>query len=474
MFLRKTKRVKCGKTHHYWSIVENRRLPNNKVVQRHVLYLGEINDSQQYAWRKSIEIFTDDAPEAKTVALFPEDRAPEVPDDQIVRIRVAEMELRRPRQFGACWLAGQLYCQLRLDWFWAERLPRNRKGTPWDLILQTLVTYRLISPGSEWRLHREWFDSSAMADILEEDFSLVEIHKLYECLDKLVAHKASLLQHLRQRWEDLYNAKFDVLLYDLTSTYFESHPPFGEDQPLRQFGYSRDKRPDCVQVILALVVTPDGLPLAYETLKGNTSDKSTLKDFLDKIESLHGKANRIWVMDRGIPTEEVLQYMKEQKIGYLVGSPRGRLTSLEESFLSKPWQEVRPDVLVKTNKTDDDVYVMARSLDRQNKEQAMRQRKLKDYRDRLKELSGMKLKRDALLKKLGSAEAQATPKVAAMFDVTIEEGASNAQPQWNYKLRRDRLRIARRREGVYLLRTNLNTTDPKAIWEYYLQLRSIP
>lgn len=470
MFLRKNRRVKSGKDHYYWNIVENRRLPNDKVVQRQVLYLGEINDSQRWAWRKSIEAFSDESPTPQTLALFPEDRAPEVPDDQVVRIRMDQLQVRRPRQFGACWLAGLLYCELRLDWLWAELLPRSRKGTPWDLVLQTLVTYRLIAPGSEWRLHRQWFDSSAMADILEEDFGLVEIHKLYECLDKLLVHKTRVLRHLRQRWEDLYSAKFDVLLYDLTSTYFESNPPFGPDQSLRQYGYSRDKRSDCVQVILAMVVTPDGLPMAYEVMRGNTSDRTTLRGFLDQIEAAHGKANRIWIMDRGIPTEEVLHYMRQEKIGYLVGTPRGQLTKMEADFLGKPWQEVRPEVSVKLRQEDGDTFVMARSRDRQGKEQAMRRRKMKNYRNRLKELAHMDLTRDDLLKKLGAAEKEATPKVAALWTVKVEEGNSGEKPRWSFVLRREVLRTLRRREGVYLLRTNLEQTDPKVLWEYYLQL----
>lgn len=470
MFLRKNKRCKAGKDHFYWNIVENRRLPNDKVVQRQVLYLGEINDSQERAWRKSIEAFSDKNPTPQTIALFPEERAPQGPDDQIVRIRMDQLQVRRPRQFGGCWLAGLLYYELRLDWLWAELLPRSRKGTPWDLVLQTLVTYRLLSPGSEWRLHRQWFDGSAMADLLEEDFCLVEIHRLYECLDKLLEHKTRVLRHLRQRWEDLYNAKFDVLLYDLTSTYFESNPPFGTDQPLRQYGYSRDKRSDCVQVILAMVVTPEGLPMAYEVFRGNTSDRTTLRGFLDRIEATHGKANRIWVMDRGIPTDEVLEYMRQENIGYLVGTPRGRLTKMEADFLDKPWQEVRPEVLVKLHQEDGDTYVMARSRDRQGKERAMRQRQLKNYRDRLKELAQMDLTRDELLKKLGAAEKEATPKVAALFTVRIEDGTPGQKPQWTFGLQRAKLRTLRRREGVYLLRTNLHQTDPKAIWEYYLQL----
>lgn len=294
MFLRCTNRKKDGKKHSYWSIVESRRVAGNRVVQRQVLYLGEINDSQREAWLKTIEVFEDGSP--KPMALFPEDRY-EIDDNQVVRVRLKDIGLHRPRQWGACWLACMLYKQLGLDTFWAERLSPSRKGTRWDLIAQALTCYRLIDPGSEWRLHRHWYEVSAMADLLGAGFELVEIHKLYTCLDRLLEHKRALFDHLAQRWRDLFNAKFDVLLYDLTSTYFESDPPFTEGDK-RRYGYSRDKRFDCVQVVIALIVTPEGFPLAYEVMAGNTADNTTLQEFLKKIEDQYGRAERIWVMDR--------------------------------------------------------------------------------------------------------------------------------------------------------------------------------
>ena len=282
MFLRANRRFKDGKVHQYWSIVENKRVAGGKVVQRHVLYLGEINDSQRESWRKTVEIFEDGHPHPRTVALFPQERIAPAPQESIVRIRLDALELHRPRQWGACWLACELYEQLGLDRFWAARLPPSRKGTRWDLILQALCAYRLIDPGSEWRLHRQWFEQSAMADLLGSDFRLAEIHRLYEVHDQLLAHKAALFSHLQERWRDLFNAKFEVLLYDLTSTYFESDPP---EEDKRKFGYSRDKRSDCVQVVIALIVTPEGFPLAYEVLAGNTADKTTLREFPEKDRS---------------------------------------------------------------------------------------------------------------------------------------------------------------------------------------------
>src|SRR6201981_3232125 len=337
MFLRQTIRKKDGKEHRYFSVVENRRVADGRVVQRHLLYLGEINDSQERAWRKSIEVFDEDAAAPRTLALFPRARGEElVPDASIVRLRLSQTRLCRPRQWGACWLTLMLWRELQLDRFWSGRLEVSRKGTRWDQVLFVLVAYRLLAPGSEWRLHREWFQRSALTDLLGADAGVAQIHKLYRCHDRLLMHKQAVFDHLVGRWRDLFNVSYEVLLYDLTSTYFEADPPFPEGDK-RRFGYSRDHRPDCVQIVIALVVTPEGLPLAYEVLPGNTSDKTTLRGFLERIERQYGKARRIWLMDRGVPTEEVLTEMRaaDPPMHYLVGTPKGRLTRLEKHLVAK-------------------------------------------------------------------------------------------------------------------------------------------
>jgi transposase len=482
MFLRCSTRKKNGKHHHYWSIVENKRVAGGKVLQRHVLYLGEINGCQQEAWQKTIEVFEDGQPHPKTVALLPEEEcglaetaAPrQAGEQEIVRIRLAAMELRRPRQWGACWLACHLYEQLELGPFFAERLPPSRKGTRWDLILQTLCSYRLIDPGSEWRLHRQWFERSAMGDLLGEDFALAEIHRLYECHVRLLEHKEALFSHLQARWKDLFNARFDVLLYDLTSTYFESDPPFGENDK-RKRGYSRDKRPDCVQVVIALVVTPEGFPLAYEVMPGNTSDKTTLRAFLRKIETQYGKADRIWVMDRGIPTEEVLAEMRQSDppIHYLVGTPKGRLSKLEGQLTLLPWEQVREGIEVKLLPQEGELYVFAQSRDRINKERAMRRRALRKLLTRLGELRTMNLKRDQLLLKIGEAKA-AAGRAYYLVDLRLPAAREAVNEEtFRFKINRAKLRIARRREGRYLLRSNLCEQMPVKLWELYIQLTQV-
>jgi Transposase DDE domain len=470
MFLRKNERRKDGKTHLYWSVVENRRLDSGRVVQRHVLYLGEINSSQAEAWRRAIEVFDEDAGAPRSLSLFSDARCDLPADDaSIVRLRLGEMRLRRPRQWGACWLAGVLWRELQLDRFWAERLPGSRKGTRWADVLQVLATYRLISPGSEWRLHRQWFLDSAMADLLGADFGLAEAHKLYACHDKLLAHKQALFSHLTQRWRDLFNASFDVLLYDLTSTYFEVNASDLPEGSKRRHGYSRDKRPDCPQLVIALVVTPEGLPLAYEVLPGNTADSKTLRSFLEKIESQYGKARRVWVMDRGVPTEEVLAEMRasDPPVRYLVGTPKGRLTRLEKQLLDKPWRKAREGVEVKLLAQDEELYVLAQSADRVSKERAMRRRQLKWLWARLKKLAEMDVSREERLMKLGAARSKA-PCAWRLVKTDVDKTGA-----LTYALDRDKLRKTRRREGRYLLRTNMADDDPAKLWQYYIQLVAV-
>lgn len=472
MFLRAKKRFKDGKEHRYWSVVENRRLPGGKVSQRQVLYLGEINDSQKAGWCKAIDVVDGKSGRATQLALFPDDRnVPELACET-VQICLSDLSLHRPRQWGSCWLACQLWDQLQLDDFWRQHLPSSRKGTSWLNVLKTLVAYRLISPGSEWRLHREWFRNSAMGDLLGEDDSLVQKDKLYRCHDKLLAHKRDFFSFLTRQWQALFDVKFDVLLYDLTSTYFECNPP---GQGKRKYGYSRDKRGDCVQVVIALIVTPDGFPLAYEVMDGNTSDKTTLADFLQAIEEQYGKANRTWVMDRGIPTEEVLGQMRNsvQPVSYLVGTPKGRLTKLEKSFLGKPWEQVRQEVKVKLLDQGDELYILARSDGRFNKEKGIRQRKLKRLWRRLHELQGQRISRDTLLMKIGAAKKEAG-RTFSLVSINLPEADELVNSKtFTFSLNKKKLRTVRRREGCYLLRSNLISADPGQLWQHYIQLTEV-
>ena len=463
MFLRHTTRKKDGKEHRYWSVVENRRLRGGSSVQKVLLYLGEINDSQHAGWCKAIDALDGDKP--VQMFLYPADRQPPK-EISPVQIRMDKLILRRPRQWGACWLTLELWKKLQFDEFWAARLPTSREGTRWLNVLKTLVTYRLLDPGSEFRLHRLWYDGTAMADLLGEDFRPAAKENLYRCLDKLLEHKNALFGQLVARWKDLFGARFDVLLYDLTSTYFEIDPPDPATSKKR-YGYSRDKRPDCVQVVIALIVTPEGFPLAYEVLPGNTQDRSTLRDFLKRIEAQYGKADRIWVMDRGGPTEETIQEMQASTppVQYLVGTPKGLLNRFEEAFLKSEWQQVREKLDVKLIKEKGETYVLTRSGDRIQKERAMRRRKLRRLWRRLKELAAMKNQsQEKLLMRLGAAKQDA----GLIWRLVEVQSAP-----FTFRLNREALRLARRREGRYLLRTNLACQDPAELWCMYMRLSEV-
>ena len=382
------------------------------------------------------------------------------------------MELRRPRAFGNYWLGCELWRQLGLDAFWEERLGPGREEVAWAKVLELLVVSRLISPGSEFRLHRQGFDQSAMGDLLGTGFAVAEKDRLYRCLDRIGEHKAALFDHLRQRWQDLFQARFDVLLYDLTSTYIEGE---GEGIPKAKHGYSRDHRFDCRQVVIALVVTPEGFPLAYEVMDGNTSDRTTLRGFLGKIEAQYGRARRVWVMDRGIPTEEVLAEMRDpqREVFYLVGTPRGKIEQYEKKWLELPWQKVRDSVEVKLFAEGGELYVLAKSEGRRAKEQAIRRRKLVRLLWKLRDLRRKCPARDQLLLRIGAAKKEAGRAFGFVRLQLPPEGAAVTRQTFTFGLDKEKLNQAELRDGHYLLRSNLVGEDPAVLWERYIQLTQI-
>ena len=471
MYLKCHRRFKDGKEHRYWSIVESIRTKRG-VMKRQLLYLGELNDSQKAQWCSALDVLDESNDSVRQMCLFPEDRTPPPDVSNPVQIRLSQMTLRHPRQWGGCWLAMELWNQLGLDSFWGSRIPDSRKGTGWLSVLKTLVAYRLLDPGSEWRLHRDWFTTSAMADLLGEDDSVAAKDTLYRCLDRLCEHKSDLFSFLKTQWSLLFNASYDVLLYDLTSTYFECDVP--EAEGLRRFGYSRDKRSDCVQVVIALIVTPEGFPVAYEVMPGNTSDKTTLPEFLRKIEAQYGKMNRLWIMDRGIPTEAALEQMRHEGASYLVGTPRGRLSQLENQLFAQPWKQVQEQIEVKLARDGEDLYVLTRSGGRCDKERSMRRRKLKKLWKRLHEIQHMKrIDHKELLMKLGAARKEAGD-TWKLVEITTPEKEDLITPEtFLFHLNRKKLRKARRSEGTYLLRTNLRAGNPEELWKQYIVLTEV-
>ena len=472
MFLRSNNRKKDGKDHRYFSIVENHRLASSKTVQRTVLYLGEINDQQQAAWRKTLSVFDEEQQEYANLSLFPDDR--EIPADAVdsLQVKVSGLELRRPRVFGSCWLGCELWRQLGLQEFWDSRLAGSREEVAWEKVLQLLVVNRLLDPGSEFRVHRQWYLSTAMDALLGTDFAVAEKDRLYRCLDRVLEHKQELFLWLRQKWADLFQADFEILLYDLTSTYFEGAM---EENPKAKYGHSRDKRTDCLQVVIALVITPDGFPLAYEVMDGNTSDRTTLRGFLEQIEKTYGKAKRMWVMDRGIPTEEILQEMRNpaREIFYLVGTPKGKIQQCEKKWLDLPWQKVRESVEVKLFEQDGELYVLAKSEGRRAKEIAMRRKRLARLLKKLRAMRRSLPSLVQLLMRLGAAKSAAGRAFQFVHLQVPAEGQAVTRETFQFRVDKKKLQAAEGRDGHYLLRSNLTAGDPSVLWTRYVQLTQI-
>jgi len=475
MYLREHRRKKNGKPHRYWSVVEARRLGNGKTAQRQVLYLGEINDSQQAAWRRTLEVFDEHKREYRQLSLFPADRP--IPADALngIGVDLARLKLRRPRRFGDCWLALELWRELGLDEFWQNKLGSDRGAVAWSKVLAILAANRLCAPGSEFMIHRRWFLQSAMDELLGVDFAAAEKDRLYRCLDRILEHKEELCTFLVGRWRTLFDAKFDVLLYDLTSTYFEGGC---ELNPKARHGYSRDGRPDCRQVVIALVVTTDGFPLDYQVLAGNTSDRTTLKGMLNRIESMYGQARRVWLMDRGVPTEAELQRMRADGIGYLVGTPKAMLDKMEEKWIDQPWEQVHDQMQVKLAGQDGELYVLAESGARRAKENAMRRRKLKKLVHGLNRLRRRRIGRDQLLEKLAVLRKDAGR--AAKFVTVRKPGSGEPVSRKTFvcEFERAAYRRASERDGRYILRASIPWADWPAesdrqagtLWQWYMRL----
>lgn len=475
MFLRQNHRKKNGKTHRYFTVVENRRLVGGGSTQRQVLYLGEINDSQQQAWRRTLSVFDEDRGQYCQLSLFPGDRPLPPGEADLISVKLESMELRRPRSFGDCWLGCWIWDRLSLSSFWQMQLKDERGEVPWAKVVQLLVINRLIDPGSELRIHRQWFLRSAMDELLDVDFAVAGKDRLYRCLDRILPHKDALCRHLAGQWKTLFDSSFDVLLYDLTSTYFEG---LCEKIPKAKHGYSRDGRPDCRQVVIALVITPDGLPLTYEVLAGNTLDKTTLRQLLDKIESQYGKAKRTWIMDRGIPTEATLKEMREVGTHYLVGTPKSMLGKLDQQFAEQPWQHVHQAMEVKLAEHENEFYVLAHSDARQQKEKAMRRRRFKMYARGLHALgrrcrnrAGTKgISRDTLLGRLAVLKKEAGRMSSTILVTVPDEGQRPTPKNFHYTLDKELYTQLLDRDGSYILRSNAIHEDATTMWSMYMQL----
>lgn len=470
MFLKTHRIFKDGKTHIYYSLCESLRVSRKRVLQRRVLHLGELNTTQLERWQRTIEVVEEDG-RRHQMRLFTdrhgEWKAAAAAED-VAEVVLSSLVVRRPRQFGACWVGCKLWEELELGEFWGRALGEQAGAVAWEKVVELLVVNRLVAPRSELFIHEKWFAQTAMAALLDTDERVAEKDRLYRALDRILEHKAALEEHLSQRWKDLFGATFDVLLYDLTSTYFE-----GEAQEVEkaQRGYSRDQRSDCKQIVIALVVTPEGFPLSYEVFAGNRADVTTLKEILDSVERKHGRARRVWVFDRGIVSEQNLQRLRDRGASYLVGTPRSQLKACERRLLEGDWQKVSAEVEVQLIAEDRETYVLARSRARALKESAMRLRVVRGLmRDliRLRRLlrHGRLKDPDKVLLHLGRLKER-YHRAWRYVKINLE----NLHLSWRWN--RDELRLAASRDGAYLLRTNLEGSDPAQLWSQYIQLTEV-
>jgi transposase len=469
MFLRAHARRKDGKDHRYWSLVETVRTPDGPR-QRTVCYLGELNHSAQARWLKTIEVFNQQG-ERRQLKLFPSDVEPPADDPDVARVRVSQVRFERVRQFGNCFLGWVLWQRLGLDRFFQIRLDPEAAEVPWSRVAALLAINRLCAPSSERGIEERWYPATALDDLLSLPAGTINDTRLYRCLDRLLPEKSKLEQHLKQHYGELFGAEFDVLLYDLTSSYVEGE---AEKNPLMQRGYSRDHRPDCRQVVIALIVNPEGFPFSYETFDGNRSDVTTLEAVMRMVERKYGQARRVWVFDRGLVSEENLESLRRRDGQYLVGTPRAKLKEVEQALLESGWTQVGEDVEAKLVSIPGgtETYVLCRSVARREKEKAIRRR----FSERLEKTLGNLQKqvekgrlkdRAKIERRLGKIQAR-HPMVAGLYEMSVLERDGRLVVEGNLIEERRAWRDAR--EGAYLLRTNLQGETAEELWNKYIQL----
>jgi hypothetical protein len=429
--------------------------------------LGELNTTQVDHWERTIEAVHEDG-QRRQLRLFT-DREGQAPvADDVAEVLLSSLVVRRPRRFGECWIGCKLWEELGLRAFWDQVLGEQRGQVPWAKVVERLVVNRRCAPRSELSVHERWFLPTALDLLLGTDARVAEQARLYRGLDRMIPHKEALEKHLAGKWRDLFGATFEVLLYDLTSTYFEGEA-IEVDKARR--GYSRDHRSDCLQILLAVVVTPEGFPLSYQVFPGNVRDEGTLEAALDAIERKHGPARRIWVFDRGVVSEANLQMLRQRGAQYVVGTPRSRLKPYEQKLLSGEWQDISPGVKVQLLPEGQETFVLARSEDRAKKEAAMRWRQgcglMRDWVCLRRAIRRGTIKDEAkILMRVGRL-AERWPRGWAYVEVNWDQGRLSRQ--WD----REALRLAALRDGAYLLRTHLTDHTPEALWKMYVQLTEV-
>jgi transposase len=473
VFLRRYERRSGKRKRTYWALVESVRTQRGSR-QRIVAYLGELARSEQSGWTQLGRSLT--GKERPSPSLFDPPHYDDPTADEPVLVDVRNVRLERLRDFGDVWTALGLWRLLKLDTLLEGLAPPGREEVPWPTVAAILTIARLCEPASELHIESIWYRRTALDDLLGVPVEKVHTDRLYDGLDWLLPHKAALEKHLKERLGRLFDLEYDVLLYDVTSTYFEGQCAANS---LAKRGYSRDSRPDCLQVCIGLVVTNDGIPLGYEVFAGNRNDAKTVKEIVEALEAKYGQANRIWVMDRGMVSEENLKFLRERGGQYIVGTPKAQLRQFEEFLTRKDWHEAQAgvEVLLAPGPDGQETFVLARSVDRRQKEKAMHDRFLERLQTALEKMQAAaqsgRLKDETVAhQRLGRLKGQYW-RAAGAFDVQIErlsppQGKARLQISWTRNRRwSDWAALS---EGCYLLRTNLTETDPATLWKRYIQL----
>jgi transposase len=469
MFLRPHHREKDGKRHTYWSLVETIRTPDGPR-QRTLCHLGELNDSAQRRWLKTIEVFNE-AGERHQLKLFPSDVAPPPDDAEVAQVLVQRVRLERTRQLGPCLAGWALWRALRLDEFFEAHVDDAKADVPWSRIAAVLAINRLCAPGSELAIEERWYPTTALDDLLHIPDGTINDSRLYRALDHLLPHQTALERHLATRYGELFAAEFDVLLYDLTSNYVEGAAP---KDPMLRRGYSRDHRPECLQVVLAVIVNVEGFPLSYETFDGNRADVTTLETVMRMVERKYGQARRVWVFDRGIVSDANLAAIRRRGGQYLVGTRRSKLRAVEQALLEGTWTQVRDEVEAQLVPIPGgtETYVLCRSTARREKELAIRHRFSTRLEERLQRLetrvaTGRLKDRGTIERVLGRLQASYAS-VADLYEMVVRDEDGRVRLHWTLIEARRAWRDAR--EGAYLLRTNLEGQTAEKLWTKYIQL----
>jgi transposase len=473
MFLRRYQRKKDGKVHSYWALVESYRTAKGSR-QRVVSYLGELQAGEQNGWAKLGRGLDGKPPPSPT--LFDTEPDDSNADDEAVWVELRGIRMERLRSFGDVWLALGLWRLLELDGLLTKLMPEGREDVPWASIAAILTIARLCRPKSELHIETTWYRDTALDDLLNVPIAKVHSDRLYAGLDQLLPHKEAIEKHLRGRVGELFAPSQELLIYDVTSTYFEGQCA---RNPQAKRGHSRDHRPDCPQVCIGLVVTEEGLPLGYEVFEGNRHDSKTLQTIVATMERKYGKSQRIWVLDRGMVSEKNLEMLRAREGRYIVGTPKSLLRKFERHLLDQDWTEVQAGVEVKrvAGDTDQEIYVLARSRDRRAKEQAMHAKFVTRVEDGLKllqkSIAAGRLKKEADAHRRLGRLLQKNSRAAKAFRVQIEtlaapEGKAHLRITWTKDA--EWTRYADLSDGCYLLRTNVVDMEPAALWKQYIQL----